>query len=263
MNHKTIASCSPLQRDEQFEKISLIRGRCERDGIPLISVDTKKKELIGRFRNPGAKWGRRPEHVNDHDFRSLAEGVAVPYGIYDLQANAGSVYVGGSYDTPQFAVDCIAKWWQTEGLARYSRAGEIVILADAGGSSGCRPRAWKDFLQHVLANPFNLKVTVAHYPSGASKWNPIEHRMFSEVSKNWAGVVRRSIDVILQCLRTAKTRSGLTVKADLVETVYDKGIRITDQQMDALNCVKDKDIPQWNYVIKPISDYNSVSVVAA
>ncbi len=253
VNHKRIASCSPLQRDEQFQKIAGIRSECQHQGIPLISVDSKKKELVGRFKNPGAKWGRTPEPVNDHDFRSLADGIVVPYGIYDLQANAGSFYVGCSHDTPQFAVDCIAQWWQSEGLERYPDATEIVILADAGGSNGCRPRAWKFNLQHLVADPFNIQVTVAHYPSGASKWNPIEHRLFSEVSKHWAGVVLEHVDVILQYLRTTTTQTGLSVTAHLVETVYDKGIKITDQQMKALNCVNDKHIPQWNYTIKPTS----------
>ena len=262
VNHKSIASCSPLQRDEQFEIIASIRARSQRDVIPLISVDTKKKELIGRFKNSGAKWGRTPEQVNDHDFRSLVDGIAVPYGIYDLQANAGSFYVGTSYDTPQFAVECIAKWWQSEGCVRYPGATEIVILADAGGSNGCRPRAWKYFLQHVLANPFNLKVTVAHYPSGASKWNPIEHRLFSEVSKHWSGVVLESIEIILQYLCTTTTQTGLCVTANPVHTIYEKGIKITDQQMDALNCVKDERIPQWNYTIKPTSNHNQMVTVA-
>ena len=261
VNHKCIASCSPLQRDEQFKKIALIRTRSQCEAIPLISVDSKKKELVGCFKNPGAKWGRQPEQVNDHDFRSLADAIAVPYGIYDVNANAGSFYVGLSHDTPQFAVECIAQWWQTEGRKRYPDASEIVILADAGGSNGCRPRAWKYFLQHVFADQFNLNVTVAHYPSGTSKWNPIEHRLFSEVSKHWSGVVLENIEIILQYLRTTTTRTGLSVTASLVETVYEKGIKITDQQMNALNCVRDEHIPQWNYTIKPTSNCSQALTV--
>lgn len=251
VNHKSIASCNPAQRDGQFAMIAVLRARGERNNIPVISVDTKKKELVGRFRNPGAKWGRTPEKVNDHDFRSHADGIAVPYGIYDPHANAGSFYVGCSHDTPQFAVECIASWWHSEGRLRYPDATEIVILADAGGSNGCRPRAWKYFLQHALANRFNLQVTVAHYPAGASKYNPIEHRLFSEVSKHWAGVPLQSFEIILRYLKTTTTRTGLSVSATLVEDEYEKGIKISQPQMKSLNLEYSNTIPQWNYSIKP------------
>ncbi len=261
VNHKTIASSSPRQRNEQFEKIAAARERCQRDGIPVISVDTKKKELIGRFKNPGAQWCRAPEPVHDHDFRSLADGLAVPYGIYDLHANAGSFCVSCSHDTPQFAAECIAKWWQTQGRVRYPDAAELVILADAGGSNGCRPRAWKYFLQQKLASPFRLQVTILHYPAGASKYNPIEHRLFSEVSKHWAGLVLDSMEHILQYLRSTTTRTGLRVTAEFVDTLYETGIKITDPQLAALNCVKDEHIPQWNYTIKPIADHPGPAAV--
>ena len=189
--------------------------------------------------------------MNDHDFRSQADGRAVPYGLYDLQANAGAFYVGLSLDTPQFAVDCIAAWWKDEGQQRYPHANEWYILADSGGSNGCRPGAWNYFLQHTLVNPFNLTVTVAHYPSGASKWNPIEHRLFSEVSRNWAGVPLETVETMLNYLSTTTTRTGLTVKATLVEEVYERGIKISADDMNQLNITRNEAIPQWNYTIQP------------
>ena len=174
------------------------------------------KELVGAFRNPGAKWGRSPEFVNDHDFRSQAEGLAIPYGIYDPRANTGAVFVGRTADTPAFAVDCIEKWWRTEGRKRYPDAETLQILADGGGSNSCTARAWKFNLQHRLCNRYGLRVTVAHYPPATSKWNPIEHRLFCEVSKNWAGRPLDSYETILKYLHTTRTSTGLRVRAHLV-----------------------------------------------
>ena len=251
VNHKTIATTNPPERDEQFGIIAALRTQSDNGEIPLLSIDCKKKEMVGKFKNPGAKWGRTPEHVNDHDFRSLASALAVPYGIYDVNANCGSFHVGQSYDTPQFAVDCIVRWWLTEGRVRYPDATELVILADCGGSNGYRCRAWKYFLQHNFVNRFNVTIIVAHYPAGASKWNPIEHRLFSEVSKNWAGEPLESFEIILRCLQSTTTAGGLTVTAGLVETVYEKGIKISNEQMNLLNCEKGDRLPQWNYTIKP------------
>ena len=173
VNHKKLAGASNPNRDQQFRHITALRERCAADRSPLISVDTKKKELVGRFRNPGAKWDRSPELVNDHDFRSDADGLAVPYGIYDPRANAGTVFVGRTADTPAFAVDCIEKWWRTEGRKRYPEAKTLQILADGGGSNSCTARAWKFNLQHRLCNRHGLRVRVAHYPPATLKWNPI------------------------------------------------------------------------------------------
>ena len=169
VNHKKLAGASHPNRDRQFRHITKLRQRCAADNIPLISVDTKKKELVGTFRNPGAKWDRSPELVNDHDFRSDAEGLAVPYGIYDPRANAGTVFVGRTADTPAFAVDCIEKWWRTEGRKHYPEAKTLQILADGGGSNSCTARAWKFNLQHRLCNRHGLRVRVAHYPPATSK----------------------------------------------------------------------------------------------
>ena len=206
-------------RDQQFRHITDLRGRCAADNSALISVDTKKKELVGTFRNPGAKWDRSPELVNDHDFRSDADGLAVPYGIYDPRANAGTVFVGRTADTPAFAVDCIEKWWRTEGRKRYPEAKTLQILADGGGSNSCTARAWKFNLQHRFCNRHGLPVRVAHYPPATSKWNPIEDRLFCEISKNWAGRPLDSFETILKYLRTTRTSTGLRVRAHLVRNV--------------------------------------------
>ncbi len=220
--------------------------------MPIISIDTQKKELVGNFRNAGTAWSDEPVQVNDHDFRSQADGLAVPYGIYDLLANRGSVFVGQSADTPAFAVDCLTAWWRSEGRPRYPHASELVILADSGGSNGCSPHAWKYHLQHTLCTPHHLRVTLAHYPSGCSKWNPIEHRLFSEISKNWAARPLDSFATILRYIRTTVTTTGLRVSANLVEQEYAKGVKITPAQMEALNLTKDEHSPKWNYSISPL-----------
>ena len=186
VNHKKLSTDHSPDRNDQFLYLSDLRERFQRRGHPIISVDTKKRELVGAFKNPGARWDLSPRLVNDHDFRSDATGVAIPYGIYDLLGNRGSVVVGVSHDTPAFAAHAISHWWQREGSLRYPRSRQILILSDTGGSNGCRCRAWKTELQAQLADSFGLILTVAHYPTGASKWNPIEHRLFSEISKNWA-----------------------------------------------------------------------------
>jgi len=251
VNHKKLSGSSHPDRDAQFSRIAELRERCAAEHLPVISVDTKKKELVGAFKNQGAKWDREPVLVNDHDFRSDADGIAVPYGVYDLQANRGTLFVGTSYDTPEFAVDCVENWWRIEGRMRYPDADRLAILADGGGSNGSNCRAWKNGLQRRLCNLHGLTVTVAHYPTGASKWNPIEHRLFSELSKNWAGRPLDSHETILKYARTTTTRTGLRVRARLVQRRYEKGIKITDAEMQALAIKKDDALPKWNYVIRP------------
>lgn len=202
VNHKKLCATSHPHRDAQFARIAELRERCAVDNTPVIGVDTKKKELVGAFRNPGSKWDREPVLVNDHDFRSDAHGIAIPYGVYDLHANTGTIFVGTSYDSPGFAVDWLEKWWRTEGPRRYPNANRLTILADGGGSNGSACRAWKFGLQHRLCDRHGLPVAVAHYPPGASKSNPIEHRLFSELSKNWAGRPLESLETILNYART-------------------------------------------------------------
>jgi hypothetical protein len=241
------------ERDQQFEHIHEQRTAHQAHGQPVISVDTKKKELVGDFKNPGRIWCQEPERVNVHDFPGDAVGRAVPYGIYDLPHNHGTVYVGQSADTPSFAVDNIADWCRTEMPERFPDATRLMIEADCGGSNGYRARAWKRDLQAKVADAFGLIVTVCHYPTGTSKWNPIEHRLFSEISKTWAGCPLRSFDDVLYYIGDTKTETGLTVQAYLVTETYDKGVKVPDEDMDAL-CIQSHDVcPQWNYTIHPRS----------
>jgi hypothetical protein len=172
-------------------------------------VDSKKRELVGNFKNPGRRWECAPRRVYDHDFRTDSSGVAIPYGIYDVHENRGALVVGISHDTPAFAAHAIAHWWRQEGSQRYTGSRQLLILADTGSSNSCRCHAWKTEVQAQLANSFALDETVAHYPTGASKWNPIEHRLFSEVSRNWAGEPLDSYQKILNYARTTRTQTGL------------------------------------------------------
>ena len=191
-----------------------------------------------------------------HGFRSEADGLAIPYGIYDTQANRGAVFVGTSHNTPAFAVDAIAQWWLKEGYQRYPTARELFILADGGGSNGPRSRVWRKALQDTIRTPLGLVVTVSHYPPGASKWNPIEHRLFSQISKNWAGEPLTDIDKILKFIRTTKTESGLTVGAYLMPENYDTGIKISDAEMRQLNLVPHEMFGRWNYTVRPTQNVN-------
>jgi Rhodopirellula transposase DDE domain len=251
VNRKQLATHSSPDRDAQFQYIATLRSRFQRRAWPIISVDTKKRELVGNFKNPGIKWDRSPIPVNDHDFRSDALGVAIPYGIYDPQANCATVFVGVSHDTPAFAAHSIAAWWQREGLTRYDPASKLLILADSGGSNACRSRAWKTELQDQLCNPFHLDVTVAHYPTGTSKWNPIEHRLFSEISKNWAAVPLLSYPRILRLLRGTATQSGLSVSAYLDRADYPTGSTPDDQLFRNIKIKRNDNLPAWNYTISP------------
>lgn len=250
VNHKKISSGSGPDRNAQFEQIASCREHFIECGAPIISVDTKKKELVGNFKNPGTAWNKQAVAVNDHDFRSQGLGMAAPYGVYDVQANRGSVFVGTSHDTPEFAVSSIAKWWRYDGKHRYPNTDQLLILADCGGSNGYRCRAWKHQLQQ-FSNRSQLKITVKHYPPGASKWNPIEHRLFSEISKNWAGHPLDSFSTIQNYIRTTSTSTGLAVKAYIDKKQYAKGIKITDEQISRLNIKKHDTLQNWNYTISP------------
>ena len=254
VNQKKVArtvNVSPQERDAQFSHIAELRELCTAGHVPVISVDTKKKELIGNFKNAGHAWGRNFIAVNDHDFRSQADGIAVPFSIYDLRYNRGFVCVGTSYDTPQFAVDSIARWWSRQGKRRYPSAHELVILADAGGSNGPRNRVWKYELHKKLCNHYGLTVKVAHYPSGASKWNPVEHRLHSEISKNWAGRPLDSLETIMNYINTTTTSTGLKVQASLVKRKYQKGIKISDKDFREIPITHDSALPRWNYSLQP------------
>jgi hypothetical protein len=253
-NTKQLESSSAHpDRDQQFEYITKQRQVFGAAGLPRISVDTKKKELIGQFKNAGRVWSQEPEAVNVHDFRPDALGRAVPYGIYDLTTNRGTVYVGQSADTPRFAVDMVARWWTDEGQAAYPEASELLILADGGGSNSARSRVWKQQLQEQLCDRHGLTVTVCHYPTGCSKWNPIEHRLFGPISQNWAGHPLATWQTMLGYLQGTTTQSGLTVRAALHDGVYQTGASVSDAIMATLNLTKHDVCPTWNYTLRPRS----------
>lgn len=238
-------------RAAQFTHIAEQRQAFAAAGVPVISVDTKKKELIGDFKNAGAAWSQEPEVVNVHDFRSDALGRAVPYGIYDLTHNRGSVVVGTSADTPEFAVAAIADWWDQEGALAFPGATQLLILADSGGSNGCRPRCWKQQLQEQLCDLRGLTVSVCHYPTGCSKWNPIEHRLFSQISSNWAGKPLRTWETLLAFLRGTTTTTGLEVRAVLHDQLYPTGRKVSDAAMATLDLEPHAVCPLWNYTLRP------------
>ena len=248
---KKEAGAQHPERDAQFRYIESRKQAFMAAGEPIISVDTKNKELIGNFKNAGQAWRREAEAVNVHDFLSEALGRGVPYGIYDVQRNHGVVYVGQSADTAEFAVHAIRRWWQDYGSPAYPQATELLILADAGGSNGCRPRLWKAQMQSQLSDTLGLAITVCHYPTGCSKWNPIEHRLFSQISINWAGQPLRTFATMLSLIRGTSTRTGLTVSAHLLAGVYETGKKVTDAVMKALNMTRHVICPQWNYTIRP------------
>ncbi|MEJ2265125.1 MAG: ISAzo13 family transposase [Anaerolineales bacterium] len=202
VNVKRLTGDPHPDREQQFTYIESQKQAFLQAGWPVISVDSKKKELIGNFKNAGQRWCLEAEPVNEHDFKQDALGKAVPYGLYNLNHHLGWVYVGQSADTPQFAVEAIAQWWQTIGRELFPTAPQLLILGDAGGSNGYRPRLWKQQLQEQLADRLRLAVTVCHYPTGASKWNPVEHRLFGPISVNWAGIPLRTFQTMLALIRS-------------------------------------------------------------
>lgn len=251
VNVKEQEGVPPADRDAQFAYLLEVRKQHQEAGQPVLSIDTKKKELVGDFKNGGQIWCTSSERVNVHDFPSQGQGKAVPHGLYDLNYNLGTVYVGQSADTAEFAVDNLAHWCEHEMPVRYPSATSLLVHADCGGSNGYRCKLWKQQLQQKVADRFGIEVTVCHYPTGCSKWNPIEHRLFSEISKTWAGCPLRSFDTILKYLRETTTDTGLKVAAHLVTRIYQKGITVADEVMAALNITYHAPLPQWNYTLRP------------
>jgi hypothetical protein len=241
----------PEARDAQFRYIASQKVKYTATGLPIISVDTKKKELVGNFRNNGRAWCKEAPEVSEHGFASEAECVATPYGVYDVTKNRGFVVVGLSHNTPEFAVTVIAKWWETDGRVTYPNADEVLILADGGGGNGNRCRAWKWKLQELLCDKFGVKATVCHYPGGCSKYNPVEYKLFSQISINWEGKPLRSLGLMLGYIRGTTTSTGLTVQAFLDEGVYRKGLKVSRDDMKLLNVKQHEVCPQWNYTISP------------
>jgi hypothetical protein len=250
VNRKKQSGSQHPDRDKQFAYIKSMKDRFESRGQPIISVDTKKKELIGDFKSEGKTWCREPLEVEKH-FASYSKYVAVPFGVFDPKNNAGFVVVGTSGNTAEFAVNSILAWWKKVGRRSYPRATELLILADGGGGNGYNQRAWKKDIQDKLCDPNGLTVTVAHYPPGCSKWNPVEYRLFSQISINWAGKPLRTIQMMLGYIRGTTTNTGLRVRAQLDRTVYRKGRKVTADEMKKLNPRAHRICPGWNYTLRP------------
>jgi hypothetical protein len=251
-NRKTNEGNQHIDRDAQFEYINTQAKAFLTAREPVISVDTKKKELVGSFKNNGRELRQKgkPELVNVHDFIDRELGRAVPYGVYDITKNVGWVSVGTDHDTAAFAVNTIRQWWRSMGQKSYARATRLMVTADGGGSNGHRVRLWKVELQK-LANELKLPITVCHLPPGTSKWNKIEHRLFSFITINWRGKPLRSFRTIVQLIAGTTTDTGLTVRAVLDETKYPKGVKVTDAQMAAVNLTRHTFHGDWNYTISP------------
>lgn len=251
-NRKTVEGNQSPDRNEQFEYINEKVKKFQNDLQPVISVDTKKKELVGNFKNKGSTWKPKgsPEKVNVHDFEDKELGKVVPFGIYDLTENTGWVNVGIDHDTAVFAVASIRGWWGSMGKEVYPDADRLMITADSGGSNGYRRRLWKTKLQS-FADETGLSIHVTHLPPGTSKWNKIEHRLFSFISQNWRGKPLLSYEVIVNLIRSTKTKKGLTVQCRLDKNKYQKGIKITDEEMGLLNIKRDGFHGEWNYMIYP------------
>jgi transposase len=251
-NQKAKEGAQHPDRDAQFEYICAEIRRQQSAGQPVISVDTKKKELVGDFKNAGREWRPqgKPHRVRVHDFLLPAKGKAIPYGVYDLTSNAGWVSVGIDHDTAAFAVNSIRRWWRTMGRRAHPRARTLLITADSGGSNGARTRLWKWELQR-LATESGLSVSVRHLPPGTSKWNKIEHRLFSFISRNWRGRPLVSLAVIVNLIAATRTRAGLRVRCELDPGRYPEGEKISDAQMSSLNIERARFHGDWNYTIRP------------
>lgn len=251
-NRKTKEGSGHIDRDAQFQYIADQAKAFLAAGEPVISVDTKKKELVGDFKNPGRQWRPKasPEEVRVHDFIDPKLGRAIPYGVYDIGDNKGWVSVGTDHDTASFAVHAIHRWWLTMGCNRYRQATHLLVTADGGGSNGYRVRLWKIELQE-LANTLRLPITVCHLPPGTSKWNKIEHRLFSFITINWRGKPLRSFKTVVQLIAATTTTTGLTVRAELDQGKYPKGVKISDAQLAAINLVRHPFHGDWNYTIAP------------
>jgi transposase len=251
-NRKTSEGTSHPDRNAQFEHINMLVNAFQAAGQPAISVDTKKKELVGDFKNNGRELRPRghPEPVRVHDFAIPELGKVSPYGVYDIAANTGWINLGITSDTAAFAVESIRRWWFELGQARYKRARKILITADCGGSNGARVRLWKSELQK-LADQTRLSITVAHLPPGTSKWNRIEHRLFAFITQNWRGKPLVTHEVIIQLIANTTTTTGLTVQCRLDENDYEKGVKVSDTDMAALNIAPSNFHGEWNYTIAP------------
>ena len=252
-NRKTLEGSAHPDRNAQFAYINASVKRFQQRGQPVISVDTKKKELVGAFKNGGREWQPKgePEKVKVHDFLDMELGKAIPYGVYDISENQGWVSVGIDHDTARFAAEAIARWWKKMGSKRYGDAKELLITADGGGSNGSRCRLWKVALQELAAK-LEMPINVCHFPPGTSKWNKIEHRMFSHITRNWRGRPLVSHEVIIKLIANTTTKTGLKIRAGLDTGVYPTGIAVTDEELAALNLKRANFHGEWNYKLLPI-----------
>jgi hypothetical protein len=250
--HKTLEGASHPDRNGQFERINARVEAFQTRGAPVISVDTKKKELVGDFKNAGREWQPKgqPVPVRVHDFIDPALGKVIPYGVYDLARNTGWVNVGIDHDTPAFAVESIARWWRSMGKRAYPDATELLITADGGGSNASRSRLWKLELQG-FADRSGLAISVSHFPPGTSKWNKIEHRLFCHITENWRGRPLVDHETVVQLIGSVRTTTGLTVKAKLDTREYPTGIKVSDDEMDSLLITREAFHGEWNYTLYP------------
>ena len=254
-NRKTEEGTDHPDRNAQFEHINRKVRSFQRRGQPVVSMDTKKKEIVGNFKNSGREWepARRPRRVQSKDFPDKELGKVAPYGVYDLTADEGWVSVGIDHDTAEFAVESLRRWWHRMGRKTYSEATELLITADSGGSNGSRNRLWKVRLQS-LADELGLRIAVCHFPPGTSKWNAIEHRMFCHITENWRGRPLVNHAVVVSLIGSTRTRTGLQVRAALDRKGYEQGIKVSDEELESVRLKKDKFHGDWNYTIEPHSE---------
>ena len=251
-NRKTLEGCHHPDRDAQFQYIHRRAKVFQKQGQPVVSVDTKKKELVGQYRHGGQEWHLhgQPEEVNVYDFPDKVLGKIIPYGVYDEATNTGWVSVGVDHDTAAFAVETVRRWWRHMGSKVYPKAKRILITADGGGSNGSRCRLWKVELQR-FADESGLCISVCHFPPGTSKWNKIEHRMFCHITENWRGRPLVSREVVVNLIGHTTTKTGLTIRSELDENIYPTGREVTEQQMESLAIKRDTFHGEWNYTIRP------------
>lgn len=249
-NRKREAKTNDPDRNQQFRLLARRRRRFQREKCPVISIDCKKKELLGNFKNPGRTWRRDARDVFDHDYPSWADGRVIPFGVYDIELNEGFVVVGISRETSAFVIKAIRSWWLAMGRHKYRRAKRLLIECDCGGGNGPRIWAWKVGLQQ-LADEFGLTITVGHFPPGASKWNLIEHRMFSLISANWAGEPLTSYEVVLKYIRATRSTTDFKCRSKLDKSHYPKKAIITEDQKATVQLTPGRVLPQWNYTIRP------------
>lgn len=249
-NRKRLNKKRDPDRDRQMRYLVRKRKQHEKAGFPSISVDAKQRELIGNFKNPGRTYRQKPKDVLESDYPSEADGVAIPYGIYDTVHNQGFVVVGISHQTPEFAVACIRRWWYKVGRKQFPNKNHLLLQADCGGANGNRLWTWKYALQK-FANEFDLMISVTHLPTSASKWNLIEHRLFCYIEQNWAGEPLIDYETVVKFIRTTKTETGLRCQAFLDRTEYETGNHITQEQKASIHIQFHRVLPRWNYTISP------------